>query len=630
MPAAASTSLDVILRRTGLSDEMLRSAGVRPPSPGAGAPASAIAHEPAGAPAAAKMAQSSSQRPAPSPEPLKDRETDSIVTGNTKETVEPDAATKPATPARVARTAKREPRPAVTLSDFLEDKRPKVRLRGDNRLLSDVASELGSHLSQVLYTHAGEVVEYWDGSLHPISAQRFRTLAERHVTFYRVRSVNESVIHVGTTLDESDSRGILASPQFIECLNPIRHISTARLPTLRADKRLKLLPTGYDPETATYTDAQVDYVEDMPFADAVEVILDQFREFPFPDNSSKSVAVSALVGLYAKQLIPVGELRPAYTYVKNAEGAGASTLAACAIVPVLGDLPTGVKATDDDELRKAITSAVRCGKDVLFLDNLKGTLNSPSLEAFVSAATWRDRLLGANEIVTGPNTITVFCTANGLSISPDWRRRSLFAELHLSEERAEDRVFKRPLSVPVLKAMRPQILAACWSLVRHWDELGRPQPSRSHSAFPAWAATIGGIVEAGGFGCPLATSNVAAVADEDGANMRMLAAGMTPGTAYTSVEIVNLCRKLNIFDGVLGSAEGDMGRAQRTAFGRLLARYDQRRVGNSKFLINGSGHARRFGVLRAEERAGRGMNAEMEAGVDESTPRKGSYTEGAL
>src|SRR5208283_3086802 len=305
-------------------------------------------------------------------------------------------------------------------------------------------------------------VECRDGLLCSVSAQKLRTLAEQFVLFHKVYNTNTTVTRVGVTLDESDARGILVSPQFAKCLNPLRHLNTVRLPVLRSNGKVELLPEGYDSETATLTDEQVDYSEDMTFANAIAVIRDLFSEFQFADGErSRSVAVSALLGLYCKQLIRAGELRPSFTITKNAEGSGATTCAACAIVPILGSLPTGVRSTDDEEMRKQITSTIRCGREVLFLDNLKGQLNSPSLEGFVSAAEWQDRLLGSNEVISGDNNVTVVVTANGLGITPDWRRRTLFIELHLTQELAEDKVFRRPLSVPVLRQLRPQILGAC-------------------------------------------------------------------------------------------------------------------------------------------------------------------------
>lgn len=591
MPATASTSLDVILRRSGLTDEMLRSAGVRPPSPGA--PASAIAHEPAGAPAAAKTAQPAPRQPRASLEPSQRRETSST-------------AAKPPVPANRKSPVQREPRPAASFSGFLEDERPKIQLPGDGRLLSDVAADLGRCLADVLFTRGGEVVELKDGLLAPVSPQRFRTLIEKYVLCFRQTSPNGHSIQIDATLTESDSRGVLVAQQLHEHLRPLRRVNTVRLPVQRADGSIERLAGGYDRQTGTLTLGNAMYAEDMPVSEAVKTIRNVFSEFLFADGDrSLSVALSAQVGLYAAQLLPEGALRPCFIVTKNAEGAGATTLVSCAVVPILGWLPTGVAPGEEPEMRKMLTAAVREGRPVVLFDNQKSHLSSGTLEAFITSARWSDRLLGSNDTFTGQNLVTTFVTANGCTFSPDMRRRSLIVELHLDVELAENRQFRRPLDEPTLLAMRPKILAALWSLVRHWDEQGRPEPSRSHSAFPTWAKVVGGIVEAAGFGCPLETARISIVGDEDTQHMRALTTAMKPGTAYTSVGLVELCRRVGAFDGLVGEKDADMGRAQRTAFGRLLARYNQRRVGESKFLITGSGHGKRFSVLRAEDQAGR-------------------------
>ena len=139
-----------------------------------------------------------------------------------------------------------------------------------------------------------------------------------------------------------------------------------------------------------------------------------------------------------------------------------------------------------------LTAVVREGRRVLMLDNVKGRLDFPVLESFLSRPDWSDRLLGGNQMFKGENLVTVFDTGNGMTISADMRRRSLFIELHQAYERPEDRVFKKSLDDAVLKARRPEILAAYWSMVRNWEMKGRPLPSRSNSAFPAWARVVGG------------------------------------------------------------------------------------------------------------------------------------------
>jgi hypothetical protein len=176
------------------------------------------------------------------------------------------------------------------------------------------------------------------------------------------------------------------------------------------------------------------------------------------------------------------------------------------------------------------------------------------------------------------------------------RRRSLVIELHLEAERAEDRQFRRPLDLHTLRALRPKILAACWSLVRHWHAQGQPSPSRSHSAFPTWAKVVGGIVHAAGFACPLDTANVAITADEDGEAMRRLVDVMQPCALYTFAEIVELCQSNGCFDGLVGEAGAELKNARRVSLAHLLSRFADRLVKNSRFVIEGKGHKRRYHI----------------------------------
>jgi hypothetical protein len=178
------------------------------------------------------------------------------------------------------------------------------------------------------------------------------------------------------------------------------------------------------------------------------------------------------------------------------------------------------------------------------------------------------------------------------------RRRALFVELHLEVERAEDRRFAQILDAPTLLDMRPKLLAALWALVKYWDTQGRPEPSRSHSAFPSWAKVIGGIVEAAGFGCPLETAHVIATADPVAEDMRSLASALaTFATGLTFSELVKLTREHGLFEAFIGRADdGELSRSEKTTFGRLLTSYDRRLVLRFRFLVEGKGKTRRYRV----------------------------------
>ena len=84
----------------------------------------------------------------------------------------------------------------------------------------------------------------------------------------------------------------------------------------------------------------------------------------------------------------------------------------------------------------------------------------------MTSAVWSGRILGVSKTFAGENLMTVFVTGNGCTVSPDMRRRSLFVELFMEDERAEDRKFKRVLDDVTLLSMRPRILAALWAMVR--------------------------------------------------------------------------------------------------------------------------------------------------------------------
>lgn len=485
------------------------------------------------------------------------------------------------------------------LQRAIADERPKIRLPGPDRLLSDFATELGEELQDKdIYYRNGEIVILDGSNLKRITPQVFRCWSEKYFIGYRAKTIGENTFEFNVTMTDTEAGGTLAAPQFTSSLRQVRRINNVRLPIFDTDGKLALLPCGYHEPTQTLTVEPVEYDLNLTVERAIEILDDLLSEFCFADGMrSKAVAIAAMLGLYANQLLPDKSLRPCFNFAANAEGAGKTILSELCILPTCGDVPTGCKSTEDNEIRKNLTTAIKEVRLVVYFDNLKGRLSSPALEAFLSAPIWQDRKLGVNENIVGENLATCFVTGNGMTVSPDMRRRSLFVELHLEVERAEDRKFKRLLDRPTLLAMRPTILAALWAIVRNWDANGRPGPSRGHSAFPSWANIIGGIVEAGGFDCPLATANVTASADPDSDDMRKLVEAMAgKSMPLTFADLVQLARANGLFENIIGPDNEELGRREKAALGNLLKRYDRRSVLKYRFSLDGKGHNRRYQV----------------------------------
>ncbi len=210
---------------------------------------------------------------------------------------------------------------------------------------------------------------------------------------------------------------------------------------------------------------------------------------------------------------------------------------------------------------------------------------------------FKGRILGVSKTFEGENLTSVFITGNGATVSPDMRRRALFIELFMEDERAEDRSFQRILDDGVLLDLRPRILAALWTLVRDWDQAGRPTPSRTNSAFPQWSEIIGGIVEHAGYGCPLETAEITSAADVDGSDMRELVEALDTKPVPVKFDaLVELSRERGLFERIIAT-EGDLELSHKSRFGKLLKRYDRRLfAGCRRFVIDGKGHSRTFHV----------------------------------
>jgi hypothetical protein len=484
----------------------------------------------------------------------------------------------------------------------LESDLPKIRLPGDNRLLSSFADECGQILKSCgVYQRGGLAMIVNDDrdGLEVITAAMLRTLVEKHLICYRVVDEGATTIKFLKTMSADCAQGVLSSKQFLSHLPKVDRIATTRLPIMRANGVIELLPNDYDAQSMTLTLSQCDYYGLLSVKQARTKIDDLFAEFPFADSGrSKAVAVAAMVGLYASCLIDRKTLRPVFFYLANAEGAGKTLLAQCAITPTHGEAKIDSELDDRTETKKELIAALIEARPYILFDNVKGHLNSSVLEGFTTATRFSGRILGVSKMFDAENNMTVLITGNGCTVTPDMRRRSLFSELLMEAERAEERIFKRELDQKVLLDLRPQILGALWTFVREWDKAGRPRPTRVHNAFPEWSRVIGGIVEFAKYSCPFETAEIEDAADLDGAHMHELAKllGECKPEGLAFDDLVSLSREHGLFERIVGTDDVPLKPAERSKLGKLLRRYSRRIFDEGRFIIDGKGRARKYYV----------------------------------
>jgi len=479
--------------------------------------------------------------------------------------------------------------------------KPTLKLPGDGHLVSAFAAELGGMLSShslfarkgcaFTLDHAGQKFEL-------AKPEWLRTWVEKHVVPYVVTKAGKIELKIAKTMSDDNARAVLASEQFLDQLPNVERFHPCPMPWIRENGRLELLPTGIDEESATYTADPGFPIKPMPLSDARAVLDFLLEEFAWPEDGgrSKAVQLSAMLTVFAGGIMPQAATRPVFFFVANSEGSGKTLLAIIVGMPYR-ETPVEAAPKDETEWQKKLLAVVIAGRRLLLLDNLKGHLNSPSLEAYTTSPHFSGRILGGSREFTGEAGATILATGNGLTITPDLRRRSLFVELFMQELRAEDRKFKRRLTPATITKLRPDVLSALWTLVSEWDKAGRPKASRMISSFPEWCDTIGGIVEFAGYGCPTAPAEIEGMGDTDTADFAKLAGLMEPGKRYTFAELVSVAEDVGLFERLTVDRDdkGDLSRAGKKQLSGILGRFDRRRVtASGVFRVEGKGKTRRY------------------------------------
>jgi len=508
--------------------------------------------------------------------------------------------------------------PRGYLLSLLDSNKPRIELPGNDRHISEFAEEVG-----LLVAGNGDgqlfkrdnlafTLNSRRDALSRVDAQMFRTFLEiLAVPYKKMRGPNENY-KVGKTLSLEDAAATLASPFFLKHLPEIRQINSFRAPVIRLNGEIELLAPGYDKQTEIYTTETVTYADDMSLPRARKILSDLFSEFVFSDaGRSRSVAISAILTLYAIGLLPSRSIRPAFIFCANDVGAGKGTAVKATLIPICGHAQAQSFPREEAELRKILITTLIEAKPYLFFDNLTGHLHSPPLEAFLTSGEYRDRILGENRSFAGDNITVVMLTGNALTVSPDMRRRSLFIDLFIECERPEDRHFKNRLDDSTLLTRRPDILAAAWALIRNWMALGRPKPSIDNSSFPAWSDVIGGIVQAANFDCPLERPSLVSGGDSTSEDINTLAEKMLNGgkgpILFTASDLIEASYQNGLFPGILTIEPEMLGngdrkeRQERADFGLMLRRFNNRVLSRGyKITAEGKGHGRKYLIERVK------------------------------
>lgn len=274
---------------------------------------------------------------------------------------------------------------------------------------------------------------------------------------------------------------------------PFPHLAgIATAPTLRADGSLLAEP-GYDAASGLYVAIESDEFPDIdpePNRDdalgALDLLEDLFSECSFAGGLRSAhavVAIAATITACARHALPTA---PAFGISAHKAGSG-KTAAAAAIARVCTgrDAPVISPTDDESEFRKALLAILIAGDAVVLVDNVVRPIDSAALCAVLTAATYRDRILGVTQQVTVPTASTWLLTGNNLEFVGDLTTRTLLSVLDPECEHPEARQFRRNLAQYVLEN-RGELVRAALTIPLAYRAAGSPGVVASRSRFVEW------------------------------------------------------------------------------------------------------------------------------------------------
>ena len=309
--------------------------------------------------------------------------------------------------------------------------------------------------------------------------------------------------------------------------------SVVEVPVLRADGTILQTP-GYDESTGILFRPQIEFqrVPDsltlIEAKFALDALLEIVADMPFASEAHRAAWLAATLTPQAR--FAFHGPSPLFLVDANVRGCGKSLLTDCTSEITAGrEMARMALPRDDEEFRKRITALAIAAEPLILIDNISGTLGSPSLDAALTATSWSDRILGQTAMASGiPLFACWFATGNNVILAADTPRRTLYIRLESPEENPEERSgFRHPSLLAWIRQERHRLAVAPITILAAYCAAGRPDMGlRPWGSFEAWSGLVRQAVVWAGMPDPAETRvELSRQSDREAAALRQLLAG---------------------------------------------------------------------------------------------------------
>jgi putative DNA primase/helicase len=298
----------------------------------------------------------------------------------------------------------------------------------------------------------------------------------------------------------------------------VRHLQgITSAPVLRPDGSVHSTP-GYDAMTGMLLAAKgtLPMIPHAPPKDVAAAALARLRVllggYVWGDDFSEAVALSLLLTKVARHLMPTA---PLHLFTSPTAGSGKTQISEAASIIADGVNPSLCSwPGDDEEMRKAISTALLAGESFVVFDNIANgkTLRSAALDKTLTASIVGDRLLKTMDRLTLVNGAVWAATGNNIVPCADMVRRTIVARIDPRTERPWERRFDWT-PAGYAREHRAELLAAALTILAAHLQANTAPLAPPLQSFDAWSRIVRDALL--WLGMPDAVRSQDAIADED-------------------------------------------------------------------------------------------------------------------
>ncbi len=379
---------------------------------------------------------------------------------------------------------------APSVSVETKDK-PAVLLPAGAQSISDTGRVLGALLAQTerFFLRGGAVVKLatdQDGLSH-LEDVRAAALASDFEAVAVLCKPDGPGNVAAATCPEQTAKLIAASAAFRDAMRPI-HVLT-RCPVLIERAGSLIQVSGYDRASGIL--AAGDPAEPMDVAEARRLLSDILAGFRFATPADRARAMAAMITpalvlgglLRGRAPVDLGEADASQT------GKGFRNKLTAALYAQSVKTVTQQRA-GVGSMEETFNLALIRGANFIALDNVRGKIDSPSFESFLTEDTYHARAPYREPVEIDPRRVVIMLTSNKADVTPDLANRCACVRLLKQPEGHAFTSYPEGDILEHVRARQARYLGAVFAIIRAWHDAGKPRTTETRHDFRPWAQVL--------------------------------------------------------------------------------------------------------------------------------------------